>query len=60
MWSIRLIAHAYGRAELIVETPNATYYVHDPALGCPAEGFMASLLMEVYEKMQTSDTCSLQ
>lgn len=50
-WQIQVVTHAYGRAGLIVTTPTETHYVHDPALGCPAEGFMASLLREVAERM---------
>ncbi len=46
-WRIRVVAHAYGRAGLIIDTGEVRHYVHDPALGCPAEGFMASLLGEV-------------
>jgi hypothetical protein len=46
-WQIRLVAHAYGRAGLILDTGAETHYVYDPSLGCPAEGYMASLLSEV-------------
>jgi hypothetical protein len=47
MWNVRIVAHAYGRTGLIVDTGENTYYVYDSALGCPAEGFMAALLSEV-------------
>lgn len=47
VWSIRIVNHAYGRAGLIATLDGVTHYVHDPALGCPAEGFMAALLGEV-------------
>ena len=50
-WSVTLVAHAYGRAGLIVETDEATHYVYDPALACPAEGYMAALLSEVAERI---------
>jgi hypothetical protein len=50
-WDVQIIAHAYGRAGLIVRTPSETYYVYDPALGCPAEGFMAALLTEIAARM---------
>jgi hypothetical protein len=50
-WRVQIVAHAYGRAGLVAQTPSATYYVYDPALGCPAEGFMAALLAEVCGQM---------
>ena len=50
-WQVRIATHAYGRAGLIVDTGEVTHYVHDPALGCPAEGFMASLLHEVASRL---------
>lgn len=43
-WAIRIVNHAYGRAGLIVSMEDGQHYVHDPGLGCPAEGFMWSLL----------------
>lgn len=46
-WQIRLVTHAYGRAGIIVQAGDETYYVSDSALGCPAEGYMAALLAEV-------------
>jgi hypothetical protein len=46
-WRVTLLVHAYGRAGLIVETGDTTHYVYDPALACPAEGYMAALLAEV-------------
>jgi hypothetical protein len=46
-WAIQIVNHAYGRAGLIVKTDEGQHYVHDPALGCPAEGFMWGLLGEV-------------
>jgi hypothetical protein len=51
VWRVRLVAHAYGRAGLIVDTGRETHYVYDPALGCPAEGFMAALLNDVAGRM---------
>jgi very-short-patch-repair endonuclease len=50
-WEVQLIAHAYGRAGLIVRTPTETHYVADAALACPAEGFMAALLAEIAARM---------
>jgi hypothetical protein len=51
-WQIRVFAHAYGRAGLITETsPTDTFYLHDPALGCPAEGFMENLLYEITKQI---------
>ena len=50
-WQVQIFAHAYGRAGLVVHRPDATDYVYDPALGCPAEGFMAALLGEIAARM---------
>lgn len=47
IWKIRLVNHAYGRVGMIVTTPREIFYVHDPALACPAEGFMQRLLVQV-------------
>ena len=47
IWGVQIVAHAYGRVGLIIAAPEMTYYVHDPELACPAEGFMAMLLREV-------------
>jgi hypothetical protein len=51
-WQVQIVAHAYGRAGLLIQTPTTTHYVHDAALGCPAEGFMAALLAEVCAGMR--------
>ena len=56
LWEIQIFAHAYGRAGLIVHTPETTYFVHDPALACPAEGFMASLLNDIAARMIAATT----
>jgi hypothetical protein len=50
-WQIQIFAHAYGRAGLVVRRPDVTDYVYDPALGCPAEGFMTALLGEIAARM---------
>lgn len=47
VWEVQVVAHAYGRAGLIVNDGQNTYYLHDPSAGCPAEGFMHSLLSEI-------------
>jgi hypothetical protein len=52
-WHIQIVTHAYGRAGLIITTPTDIHYIHDSALGCPAEGYMASLLKEVAERIIT-------
>jgi len=46
-WRIQIVTHAYGRAGLIVQMGSDIAYVQDATLGCPAEGYMASLLAEV-------------
>ncbi|MEO8611999.1 MAG: hypothetical protein ABI690_29145 [Chloroflexota bacterium] len=50
-WQVQIFAHAYGRAGLVIHRSQVTYYVYDPALGCPAEGFMAALLGEIAARM---------
>jgi hypothetical protein len=50
-WRVQVVAHAYGRIGLIVRRPDGTDYVYDPALACPAEGFMAALLADVGTRM---------
>lgn len=57
-WQVQTVYHAYGRAGLIVHTPTATHYIHDSALGCPAEGFMLTLFMQVAAKIAASITVS--
>lgn len=49
--NVQIIAHAYGRVGLLIHTASTTYAVYDPALACPAEGFMTTLLAEVAERM---------
>lgn len=59
-WRVQIVTHAYGRAGMIIDTGNsvdtgdAMHYVADSALGCPAEGYMASLLADVAEKIAAS------
>ncbi|MCA9903517.1 MAG: hypothetical protein KC547_06650 [Anaerolineae bacterium] len=53
-WHVRVISHVYGRMGLIVQAGEATHYVYDPALACPAEGFMAGLLGEVCAHLVTA------
>jgi hypothetical protein len=53
-WRVQIVTHAYGRAGLIVETGSATHYVADASLGCPADGYMASLLAEVFERIASA------
>ncbi len=44
---VQIVAHAYGRMGLLIHMGNLTHAVYDPALACPAEGFMTALLSEV-------------
>lgn len=53
-WRIQIVTYAYGRAGLIVNTGNATHYVADASLACPAEGYMAALLSDVYERIASA------
>lgn len=50
-WQVQIIAHAYGRAGLVIHAGDETFYVYDAALGCPAEGFMATLLSDIAARM---------
>lgn len=51
-WNIRVVAHAYGRVGLLIEAGDHIYPVYDPALACPAEGFMTGLLSEIAARMR--------
>jgi hypothetical protein len=51
---VQIVAHAYGRIGLLIQTLNTIYAVYDPALACPAEGFMTALLTEVAARMTTA------
>lgn len=46
-WAVQVIYCAYGRIGLRVETRAGVGYLLDPALSCPAAGFMAQLLSAV-------------
>jgi hypothetical protein len=50
-WRIYLVKYIYGLAGMIVETAQERFYVYDPALACPAEGFMSALLNDVTERI---------
>ncbi len=50
-WQVQIIAHAYGRAGMVIRTREETHYVYDATLGCPAEGFMATLLADIGARM---------
>ena len=51
MWAVQIVNHAYGRTGLVVWTPQDTHYIQDSAQGCPAEGFMSSLLTDVAKRI---------
>ncbi|MCU0499519.1 MAG: hypothetical protein MUF87_19390 [Anaerolineae bacterium] len=53
-WQIQVLNTAYGRIGLRVQTDEAVYYVRDAVYGCPAEGFMATLLAGVATRIATS------
>ena len=46
-WAVQVVNNAYGRVGLIVWMDDDTHYVRDVRLGCPAEGFMVTLLSDV-------------
>jgi hypothetical protein len=48
---VQIVAHAYGRIGLLIHAAGAVQAVYDPALACPAEGFMTALLAEVAARM---------
>lgn len=51
VWGVQVIAHAYGRIGLMIETGESMIFAYDPALACPAEGFMAHLLQNVCQQI---------
>jgi len=53
--TIQVIAHAYGRIGLLIHA-SETYAVYDPALACPAEGFMTQLLIEIATHMRQASS----
>lgn len=46
-WEIHIVTHAYGRFGLIAHQGISTDYLYDPALACPAQGYMLALLTDV-------------
>ncbi len=50
-WALHPVSHAYGRVGFVVQTPHGAHYVQDKTLACPAEGYMASLLRDVAQKL---------
>lgn len=50
-WTICVLNTIYGRIGLEIETPDSTLYIADAIYACPADGFMASLLQEVAERL---------
>jgi hypothetical protein len=53
--TIQVIAHAYGRIGLLIHA-GETYAIYDPALACPAEGFMTQMLLEVAAHMRQASS----
>lgn len=53
VWGVQVIAHAYGRIGLMIETGESLIFAYDPALACPAEGFMAHLLQSVCQQISS-------
>ncbi len=51
----QVVAHAFGRFGLLIQAADVVHAVYDPALACPAEGFMVNLLTDIGQRMsQTS------
>ena len=55
-WRIQILNTAYGRAGLVVTTQDGTHYVYDKGLSCPAEGFMYTLLKDVFSSIMAALT----
>jgi hypothetical protein len=55
-WRVHLVRHIYGRMGLVVHRPQDTDYVYDPAISCPAEAYMGSLLRRVAERLTAAIT----
>jgi hypothetical protein len=53
-WDVQIVTHAYGRAGMIVREGSETHYVSDSTLGCPADGYMATLLADVSARILAS------
>jgi hypothetical protein len=53
-WAVQVMTHAYGRFGLMIHTGDATHYVYDAALACPAEGYMHALLSDVVNLLVNS------
>jgi hypothetical protein len=51
-WQVQVISHAYGRIGLRVTTAAGIHYVYDPALACPAEGYMYGLLEAICTRVE--------
>ncbi len=47
VWQVQVINNAYGRIGVMASCGEAIYYLYDPTLACPAEGFMYRLLADV-------------
>jgi hypothetical protein len=50
-WQVEVVYHAYGRMGLCVRRGDETDWVRDASLGCPAEGFMFTLMNDVCEAL---------
>jgi hypothetical protein len=48
---VQVVAHAYGRVGLLIRRGDQTDAIYDPALACPAEGFMTVLVAAVASRM---------
>lgn len=56
IWPIQIVNNAYGRCGMIIWTDQATHYVYDNVVACPAEGFMIIVLKEVSAQILQAKT----
>jgi len=50
-WHVHILNAIYGRIGLEVKMPSEILYLADSIYACPVEGFMATLLQEVAERL---------
>lgn len=55
-WQVQVILNPYGRIGLKCVGGAGTHYVADPALACPASGFMFGLCAEVARTLEAALT----
>lgn len=59
-WFVRVVYNAYGRFGLRIEAPQATHYVYDAALACPASSYMFGLDQAVTRRLTEAFVAGLK